>query len=136
MSKLIISRKKEWQNKSRKFNVFIDGEKRDIIESGEVKEFEVEPGKHQVQFKVDWCSSPVVDKEIPADKSKTIEISGYKLSKWVTMIMYILFTSFFIIKIFFDKEIKELIYIMIPFFLIFLFYLTLGRKKYIEVKEL
>ena len=36
MGKLIISRKKEWNNKGRKFGVYIDGEKKDIIGNGEI----------------------------------------------------------------------------------------------------
>ncbi len=59
MGKLIISRHKEWQNRGRKFGVYIDGEKVD-----------------------------------------------------------------------------ELVYLVIPLFLVYLYYLTLGRKKYIEIKDL
>jgi hypothetical protein len=136
MSKLIISRKKEWQNRARKYKVYIDGEKKDIIENGKIKEMDLEPGKHQVQLKIDWCSSPEIELEIPEDRSKTIEVSTYKLNGWISKIMYLLFGSFFLIKIFLNKEIKELIIVMIPFFLIFLYYLTFGRKKYIEIREL
>ncbi|MFP4025678.1 MAG: hypothetical protein ACLFVR_14240, partial [Thiohalospira sp.] len=62
MGKLIISRRKEWQNRGRKFGVYIDGEKVDVIENGAIKEMELEPGKHTLKFKIDWCSSP--EKEI------------------------------------------------------------------------
>lgn len=61
MSKLIISRKKEWQNRARKYKIYIDGEQKDIIENGKIKEMDLEPGKHQVQLKIDWCSSPEME---------------------------------------------------------------------------
>ena len=136
MGKLILSRKKEWQNKSRKFRIYIDGKKIDTIANGEIKEIEIEPGKHKLILKIDWCSSPEVDIEISEEKSTMMETSGYKLGNWVTLIMALLFGAFFTIKIFLDKDIEELVYLIIPFFLIILYYLTFGRKKYIVLKEM
>jgi hypothetical protein len=136
MGKLILSRKKEWQNKARKFRIYIDGKKIDTIANGEIKEIEIEPGKHKLILKIDWCSSPEVDIEISEEKSTMMETSGYKLGNWVTLIMALLFGAFFTIKIFLDKDIEELVYLIIPFFLIILYYLTFGRKKYIVLKEM
>jgi len=136
MSKLIISRKKEWYNKARKFKIFIDGEKKDTIENGEVKELEVESGKHNVQFKMDWCSCPVVEMEIPEDKSKTLEVSGFKMARWIYPLLYILFGAYVIAKLAFQLEIKEIIYAIIPLVAIMLYYLSFGRKNYLVTKEL
>ena len=36
MAKIILSRKKEWANRARKFTIFIDGEKKDTISNGEM----------------------------------------------------------------------------------------------------
>lgn len=134
MGKLILSRKKEWQNKAKSFKVYLDGEKRATISNGEIKEIEMEPGKHQLQLKVDWCSSPEIELDISDDKSITMKTSGYKFGSWITAIMSLLFGAFFLIKIFFNQEIKVLIIIMLPFFLIMLYYLTFGRKRYIVLE--
>ena len=136
MGKLIITRRKEWQNRARNFSIFIDNEKRDYITNGEIKELEIEPGKHNLLFKVDWCSSQKMEIEIPIEKAKTIEVSGFKLAKWIYPIFFILFGTFYIIKIFFSIQIDELVYLSIPLILIILYYLSFGRKKYIEIKEL
>ena len=136
MGRLIVSRRKDWQNRGRKFGVYIDGEKKDVIENGEIKELEIESGKHKVQFKIDWCSSPELEIEIPTEKSKSIEISGYKIGRWLFPLFYIVFGIYFLLKMFLNKNIVELMYLVIPFFLVMLYYYTFGRKKYIEIKEM
>lgn len=136
MGKLIISRRKEWQNRGRKFGVYIDGEKVDVIENGAIKEMELEPGKHTLKFKIDWCSSPEKEIEVPGDKSKSVEVSGFKLGKWLFPVFYLVLALFFLAKILWDKTIDELVYIVIPLFVVYLYYLTFGRKKYLEIKEL
>lgn len=134
MGKLILSRKKEWQNKAKSFKVYIDGEKIGNISNGEIQEIEIEQGKHQLQLKVDWCSSPEIEVDISDDKAIMMKTSGYKFGSWVTAAMSILFGAFFIIKIFFNKEIKVLVIMMLPFFLMMLYYLTFGRRRYIVLE--
>jgi len=136
MGKLIISRKKEWNNKGRKFGVYIDGEKKDIIGNGEIKELEIEPGKHTLWFKVDWCSSPEVEIEIPAEKSKTVEVGGYKAARWVLPVFYVIFLAYFLMQVLLKQTVRELLYLTIPLVAVVLYYLTFGRKKFIVVEEL
>jgi hypothetical protein len=136
MAKLIISRRKEWQNRGRKFGIYIDGEKRDVIENGAIKELELEPGKHTLKFKIDWTGSPEKELEISDEKSKSIEVSGFKLGKWLFPVFYLVLILFFVFDVFFDKMVNELIYIAIPLFVVYLYYVTLGRKKYLEIREL
>mgnify|MGYP006299421999 CR=1 FL=1 len=124
MGKLIISRRKEWQNRGRKFGVYINGEKVDVIENGAIKELEIEPGKHKVKFKIDWCSSPEEEIEVPENKAKSIEVSGFKLGRWLFPVFYVILALFFLIKVFLDKTIDELVYVVIPLFVVYLYYLV------------
>ena len=136
MAKLIISRRKEWQNKSRKFKLFIDGEQIDVINDGEIKEINLSQGKHTIVFKVDWCSSPELEFDFSDDKTRAIEVSGYKLMRWIYPIFLLIFGAFLIAKWIFEIYIDELMYVSIPIILILFYYLTLGRKKYLTVKEI
>jgi len=136
MAKLIISRRKEWQNRGRKFGIYIDGEKKDVIENGAVKELELEPGKHTLKFKIDWMGCPEKELEISEEKAKSVEIGGFKLGKWLFPLFYLVLILFFVFDVFFDKMVNELIYIAIPLFVVYLYYVTLGRKKYLEIREL
>ncbi len=136
MAKLIISRRKEWQNRSRKFGIYVDGEKKDVIENGAVKELELEPGKHTLKFKMDWVASPEKELEISDEKAKSFEVSGFKLGRWLFPVFFIVLALFFLVKVFWDKTVDEFVYIVLPLFVIYLYYLTFGRKKYIEISEL
>lgn len=44
-------------DRRRAYRVFIDNQKAGKIQPGESKAFEVAPGRHQLQLKIDWGSS-------------------------------------------------------------------------------
>lgn len=136
MAKIILSRKKEWANRARKFTIFIDGEKKDTISNGEIKEIEMNPGKHRILLKVDWFSSPELEVDVKEERAKTIEVYGFKANRWLMPLMYIILGIYFISAFVFKKEFKEIMYLVIPVALVYVYYLTLGRKKYIEIEEL
>ena len=136
MAKLIAKRKKEWNNRARKFKLYIDGEKVDHIGNGEIKDFELETGKHTVIAKMDWMSSPEFEVDLSDDKSKTIELSGYKLGRYLVPYLLGILGLVFVLKYVFHIEVNFLFYLFIPAFLVTIYYATLGRKKYIEIKDL
>lgn len=136
MAKIILSRKKEWVNRARKFNVFIDGEKKDSIANGEIKEIELNPGKHKIMLKVDWCSSPELELNLKEEKSKTVEVCSFKANRWLFPIMYVVIGIYFISVFILKKDIKELMYIVLPIAAVYFYYLTFGRKKYIVIEEI
>lgn len=136
MARIIISRKKEWTNRARKFGVYIDGEKKDTIMNGEIKDLEVTPGKHTLMFKVDWCSSPELEIDVKEEKSKTVEVAGFKANKWLMILLYIILGVYFISEFVFHKDMKSIMYLVFPIFFVYLYYLTLGRKKYLVIEEL
>ncbi|MEE4197687.1 MAG: hypothetical protein V2I54_08590 [Bacteroidales bacterium] len=135
MAKLIIKRKKEWNNRARKFRLYIDGEKIDHIGNGEIKEFELDSGKHTVTAKMDWMSSPEFEVELYGDKSKTIEISTYKLGRYLIPFLFGLLVLALVLEHVFHVEVRFLFYFFIPPLLVSIYYSTFGRKKFIEIKE-
>jgi|SRR6056297_2531647 len=135
MAKLIVKRKKEWNNRARKYKLFIDGEKVDYIGNGEIKEFELEPGKHSVIAKMDWMSSPEFDVELTGDKSKTIELSCYKLGRYLYPYLFGILGLVLVLEHIFHVEVKFLFYFFIPPLLVSIYYSTIGREKFIEIKE-
>jgi hypothetical protein len=135
MAKLVVKRKKEWNNRARKYKLFIDGEKVDPIGNGEIKEFELEPGKHTVIAKMDWMSSPEFKVMLTGDKSKTIELSCYKLGRYLNPYLIGILGLVLVLDYVFHVEVKFLFYLFIPPLLVSLYYSTTGRKKFIEIKE-
>jgi len=60
-STIAIKRKKGvYRDFLRAYKVLIDGEARARLRRGGTVELEVQPGRHVVEMKVDWCSSPEV----------------------------------------------------------------------------
>lgn len=74
MAKIIIKRKKAlWQDRARQYNILVDGREVASVASGAAVEIEVEPGKHVVQMKIDWCNSQKFDVDVGAEQTVTLE---------------------------------------------------------------
>ena len=61
---LTLERGVEQTNYLRKYTVIIDNEEIDSISSGEIKHFELSPGIHDIQVKIDWCKTKPFSFEI------------------------------------------------------------------------
>jgi hypothetical protein len=73
MTILKITRpKKKWQDRFRAYTILVDGaEVGDIRQLNEVL-VPVAPGRHSVQFRVDWCRSPSVDIEVAEGATEVV----------------------------------------------------------------
>jgi len=115
--------------------VYLNNEKLGVIKNGEIQEFEVTPGEHQLKTKIDWCGSESITLVLKEGESVGLELSGYKFGKWIvpigvgTSIIYFAFGE--------QIGIHPGYYLaaMVPplFFMIYL--LTLGRDKYLILKK-
>lgn len=54
------------------YRVVIDGERRGVIRNGKELTLPVDPGRHQLQLRYYWCSSPVLEIDTRADE--TVEL--------------------------------------------------------------
>ena len=61
-----------WQDKLRSYRILIDG--KDVGSIGERAQVDVQvgPGKKKVQFKIDWCTSPVIEVNVQAGATETV----------------------------------------------------------------
>lgn len=65
VSRIDISRATAWQDKLRRYQILVDGEPAGTIAEGAQVSLPVTPGRHQVQLKIDWCSSPELNVDVP-----------------------------------------------------------------------
>ena len=135
MTKLIITRTSEWNNKARKFGLYLNDKKIGTIEDGEKKEFEIEPGIYKINGKIDWCKSPKIEFDITENESKEIEISGFKYGNIIMPIGLGIVLFFFLIKLIFKIESNFLIILGGIGFLYPLYYITIGKNKYLSIRE-
>lgn len=131
MGKIIISRVQEWNNSMRRFGIYVDGRKIGTIANGEIKTFDVPDGPHSA--KIDWCGSREVDFSISGDEKKYFRLSGYKLGKFI--IIYALFVV--ILNSVANRlwKIDYLFLLFIPALFIIIYYLSIGRNNYLQLKQ-
>lgn len=133
MSKIIIIRTSEYANRIRNFDVYSDGKKIGTIKEGETKEFNISPGQHSLITKIDWCSSQVLTFEILEGEVKAFRVGGFKNAKWlipgaVVIMVLSLFVNF-------GFGFQYLFYFAIPVFLLLIYYLTIGKNRYLNLSE-
>ena len=136
MTKLIVTRAAEWNNKARKFGIYLNEKKIGTIADGETKEFEIKPGNHKINGKVDWCKSPMLEFDITANESKEIQIAGYKHGQLIMRISLAIILVYFLLKHIFEIEWGFLIYFVAIGLLFNLFYITFGKNRYLRLLEL
>jgi hypothetical protein len=89
MAKIIINRKREWTNRLRKFQVFIDGIPSGEIRNGGAEEFGVTPGKHTVQCKMGRYSSNFLDVTLGSDAVQFVVVKSNMKFFWLFYILMI-----------------------------------------------
>jgi len=83
-STLTLERDVEQANYLRKYTVLIDNIVAGYISSGETKHFEVNPGTHNIQVKIDWCKTKPLSFEIAACKN-TYLYCGSTYNNWKSL---------------------------------------------------
>lgn len=73
MTKIVVSREKSsLQDVFRDYTILLDGKEVARVANGAETEIDVEPGKHTVQMKIDWCRSLALDVDVDAGKTVTL----------------------------------------------------------------
>jgi len=132
MATIKIKRTTGWVDMARNYEIFIDGHFVGKLANGTSEEFPITIGKHTVTAKIDWCSSPNLFIDIGIDEIKHLTVSSFKYS-WL-MFLGIGTIAFFPLL----QRIVGLGYaafILLPIFLLSVYYITIGRKKYLTLRE-
>ena len=109
--------------------MFIDGKQVGIIAHGETKDFPCTAGPHIVIAKMDWCSSQEISIDLKENEIKELKVGGFKYGQWLMPIAVGLIILNAILSKFFNFE--YLIYLLGVIFLLFVYYATIGREKYL-----
>ena len=133
MGKIVISRTQEWNNKLRQIAIYVDGQKMGTIGNGEVKTFDVADGNHFVKAKIDWCGSRQIDFSISGEEKKYFKLSGFKNSKIITPLAFVLVITSLILRRILHFYFAA--WLILPVALILLYYLTIGRNDYLTLKQ-
>ena len=133
MATIILNRTSEYVNCLRNYGVYIDGKKVGTIADGETKDFVVTPGHHSIVTKIDWCSSKTINFDIGDDEIKEFKVGGFKNAKWLMPTAIIVIVLSYIVNLKYGVE--YLFYLVVPAFLLLVYYMTVGRKRYLTLTE-
>lgn len=74
MAELIVRRRAAWwQDRMRDYLILVDGSEAGRIGNGAEVRVQVQPGRHRVQLKIDWCASPALDVDVPDGAAQTLD---------------------------------------------------------------
>ena len=133
MATIRLKRTSEYNNRMRDYKIFIDGQQVGTIANGETKDFPTTVGKHIVTAKIDWCSSPDISVDIKDNQTKNLKVGGFRNGQFLMPIGLGLIVLHFILSKFADFDYT--IFLVAPLFLLMVYYLTIGRKKYLTLEE-
>lgn len=74
MAMLRIKRDSGYADRLRAYSVILDGIQAGKIGNGEIKEFPIPPGQHELRLKVDWCGSNAI--QFAASNNDTLSFSA------------------------------------------------------------
>ena len=134
MGTLIIERKAELSNSFRQISVYIDGKKAGTIANGETREYDLPQGSHEVCCKIDWCTSNTIEVSRESELIRILQLSGFKNSGWIIPIAVVVTIVSLILRAFGFAS-RYFLIILIPAFIIMLYYLTFGRRNYLTLSE-
>jgi len=134
MEKIKITRVNEWNNWTRDYRIYIDGQEIGTISDGETKEFYVPTGQHKLKARLFWgYGSEDFPCTIANNDKLSVTISSFQRIRYVMggfslilLLHYILFWAF---------DIKYLILLEIPLLPFVIYYSVVARRKYLLIKE-
>ena len=77
MPTLTINRSNEYLNRLRAIKIMVDGKEISTIKNGETKSFELPAGNHQLQAKIDWCTSSKLQINITEGQTKKFYMDSF-----------------------------------------------------------
>ena len=135
MAKIRIERSSEWNNKGRKIGVYINDIKVGTVNDGETVEYEVESGVNEVCCKIDWCRSPKIKLNSVQNETKTLSLNGFKYGVYIIRITLGLLLLYYLLSYAFQLQVNFLIIVIAMGFLYPLYFITLGKDKYLRLIE-
>jgi len=133
MPKLKVTLTQEWNKRTKKIDVICDGLVLGSVFNGETSEFEISQGQHKLKVKSGWYGSKELTFSLRDHEVKAVNVAVFKYADLIISSLFVVIALHFIASTFFD--IKFLVWLNIPAFLIMGYYLTFGRNDYLVITE-
>lgn len=136
--RVILERKNEWMNRLKGYKVEINGTAQEKkIMNGNSEEYEVPGGTNTIACKVNWCGSNTYSFDVKPGETVYLKVTSGMKYFWFT---YAVLMVLLLGRTFFKQLLTpqlNIVFIAVSIFVLayFLFYLTIGRNKYLVIKE-
>ena len=134
MATIKLNRTNEYNNRIRDYKIYLNKELIGTISNGETKEFNVKPGNQEIYAKIDWCYSPTLKIELNDNETLNLKVGGFKNGIWIMPISISIILIHFILSFLF--KFNYLIFLVIPVFLLMIYYISIGRKNYLTLNKI
>ena len=136
MGKIRIVRSNQYLNKRNNFKIMLNGQYIGSLASAEIQEYEVELGKNNLNVKVDWSvyRSNELDFQVAENETKTFNVCINKNINYLTFCnLFVLVTHYALVSLY---DFYYFLWVAIPVVvLMYVYYFTLGRDKYLVLSE-
>lgn len=129
MATIRLTRKNEPINILRNYRVFIDEQEVGTIANGTTKDFITTADQHIITIKIDWCSSPDMLINVGENEIIYMKVGGFKNNKLLLSLGFSFIALSFILAQF--TYFEYALFLVLPMLIGLIYYLTLGRKKYL-----
>ncbi|MCC8358914.1 hypothetical protein [Salinimicrobium sediminilitoris] len=130
MGKLRIHRSNQWYGGVRDYKIFLDNQKIGEVGKGDIKEFNIPDGEHQLFAKIDWFETKKISLNLEKDEEREIVLKSSDKSKWTIPVIFILPGLVYLT----DLKLELLLLLCIPIVLLLLYTLTYGKRSFIKVE--
>jgi len=139
-TKIILNRKNELMSRTRPIKVFIDNVERGTVANGSSAELPVEPGMHTIQCKISRFGSAELNLLVNEGETKFLRVrSGMKYYFFLYILLLLALVSKFLLRMADIPKPEYLdwlqVVLVFPFILYFLYYVTIGKNKYLLLEE-
>ncbi len=140
MAKIVINPKPSFQQRLRRFSVYIDGTKAGDVLRGNPEEYTVAAGVHTVQCKMNWYSSNTYELNVNENDVKFLQVESNMPYFWFVYILFIgsLVSSLVLQWLNIEKPqnfelVRAVILVIVALY--FLFFSLVKRKTYLKLTE-
>ena len=133
MAKLLITRSNEWMNRGRGIGIYVNDKKVGDIVNGETRDITLPEGNYVLKAKIDWCGSNNYSFNISENETPKVVLSSFGYSWYFFPISGVLIAIHLLL--YFVYKINYLIWVPFAFIMILLYYFSIGRNKYLVLKE-
>ena len=130
MPNLTIHRKSHYVNYFRKVRLYLDGKFLYAIADGETNKFDVPPGEHALEAKIDWVSSNKISFDVKEGEQIKIELGSSVLSGYRGILFPILRFVLVVLAAYLSSLFNNDLIFWFTILLILSWYISeIGRRK-------